>query len=418
MLDRRFAFVSVVAVVALTLLCAPLSAQKKRRRDPGAGRLITEFPVPDVAPIDVEAATEKALSAMLGREEEGGQWPYEGVYREDRGALPQGYRVGGTSISILGMVCAPGYREDGPRKQAVDRALRFVLKTLDVERMQEGFQGGYDVRGWGHIYALTCLLYLDDFGLVPKELQEQVDQRIPWLTQVLVDSAIPQGGGWNYSRRRGYMSPRNRASTFMTAPALQALFHAKARGHDVPDDVVEQALAALERARSQEGGYAYGAPEDSRNEVADEDLGMMDKTPSAAARAAVCETTLMLAGRGDAARHAAAVRLFFEHWDDLAVRKSQRGTHIPPYGIAPYYFLFGHMYCAQAVEQLADEGLASECREKMRVMLARSIEADGSWNDRQFGRSAGYGTAMALLAMHMPRLPQPHQWRAGAAKKD
>ena len=55
MLDRRFAFVSVVAVVALTLLCAPLSAQKKRRRDPGAGRLITEFPVPDVAPIDVEA---------------------------------------------------------------------------------------------------------------------------------------------------------------------------------------------------------------------------------------------------------------------------------------------------------------------------------------------------------------------------
>ena len=138
----------------------------------------------------------------------------------------------------------------------------------------------------------------------------------------------------------------------------------------------------------------------------------------ATARAAVCETTLMLAGRGDAARHAAAVRLFFEHWVDLAVRKSQRGTHIPPYGIAPYYFLFGHMYCAQAVEQLADEELAAECREKMRVMLARSIEADGSWNDRQFGRSAGYGTAMALLAMHMPRLPQPHKWRAGAAKKD
>jgi len=417
MLDRRFVILLVAAAAALTLVCAPLTGQKKRRRDPGAGRLITDFPVPDAAPIDVAAATQKALSAMLALEEEGGQWPYEGVYREDRGALPQGYRVGGTAISILGMVCAPGYREDEAREQAVGRALRFVLETLDVERMQEGFKGGYDVRGWGHIYALTCLLYLDDFDLVPAELQEQVDQRIPWLTQVLVDSAIPQSGGWNYSRRRGYMSPRNRASTFMTAPALQALFHAKARGHDVPDDVVEQALAALERSRSKLGGYAYGAPADSRNEVADVDLGMMDKTPSAAARAAVCETTLMLAGRGDAARHAAAVRLFFEHWDDLAVRKSQRGTHIPPYGIAPYYFLFGHMYCAQAVEQLADEELAEECRAKMRVMLSRSIEANGSWNDRQFGRSAGYGTAMALLAMHMPRLPAPHPWRAGASGK-
>ena len=111
---------------------------------------------------------------MLGREEEGGQWPYEGVYREDRGALPQGYRVGGTSISILGMVCAPGYRDDDRRVAAVERALRFVLKTLEVDRMQEGFQGGYDVRGWGHIYALTCMLHLQDAKMVPKDLVEQV----------------------------------------------------------------------------------------------------------------------------------------------------------------------------------------------------------------------------------------------------
>ena len=50
-------------------------------------------------------------------------------------------------------------------------------------------------------------------------------------------------------------------------------------------------------------------------------------------------------------------------------------------------------------------------------MLARGVEANGAWNDRQFGRSAGYGTAMALLAMHMPRLPKPHKWRPGASKK-
>lgn len=415
MLDRRSVF--VIALAALVFCCSPLTAQKKRRRQAGAGRLITEFPVPEKAPIDVAAATATALEQLMSLEEKGGQWPYEGVYREDRGALPQGYRVGGTSISILGMVCAPGYRDDDGRVAAVERALRFVLKTLEVDRMQEGFQGGYDVRGWGHIYALTCLLYLKDFQLVPAALAKQVDEKTSWLVEVLVTSAIPKNGGWNYSRRRGYMSPRNPASTFMTAPALQALFHAKARGHDVPDDVVEQALAALERSRSEGGGYAYGAPAKSRNDVPDDELGMMDKTPSAAARAAVCETTLMLAGRGDEARHAAAVKLFYDHWDDLAVRKSQQGTHIPPYGIAPYYFMFGHMYCAQAIEQLADEELRDECRARMRVMLARGVEANGAWNDRQFGRSAGYGTAMALLAMHMPRLPKPHKWRPGASKK-
>ncbi|MFN3244424.1 MAG: hypothetical protein ACE37K_23160 [Planctomycetota bacterium] len=417
MLQRRFVH-AVVVLATLTLCCFPLTAQKKRPQPAGGGRRITEFPVPDAAPVDVATATKLAMQGLIGLEEEGGQWPYEGVYREDRGQLPQGYRVGGTSIAILGMVCAPGYRDDEARVAAVDRALRFVLKTLEVDRMQKGFQGGYDVRGWGHIYALTCLLHLQDAKMVPKELAEQVDKKVPWLVETLVESAIPKNGGWNYSRRAGYMSPRNRASTFMTAPALQALFHAKKRGHAVPDDVVEQALDALDRSRSVGGGYAYGSSSQNRNDIEEEDIrSIMDKTPSAAARAAVCETTLMLAGRGNAERHAAAIDLFFEHWDDLAVRKSQLNTHIPPYGIAPYYFMFGHMYTAQAIEQLADADRRAHYRTRMREYLARSIEQNGTWNDRQFGRSASYGTAMALLAMHMPHLPKPFAWRAASAKK-
>ena len=126
MLDRRSVFVAALA--ALILCCSSANAQRKRRRPAGAGRLITEFPVPERPPIDVAAATTDALSRLIALEEEGGQWPYEGVYREDRGALPQGYRVGGTSISILGMVCAPGYSDDERRVDAVGRALRFVLK--------------------------------------------------------------------------------------------------------------------------------------------------------------------------------------------------------------------------------------------------------------------------------------------------
>jgi hypothetical protein len=202
----------------------------------------------------------------------------------------------------------------------------------------------------------------------------------------------------------------------MTAPALQALFHAKARGHDVSDLVVTQALDALERARAKPGGYAYGAPAKSQAAVEEAALTMMDKTPSSAARAAVVETTLLLAGRGDPERLERAVRLFFDHWDDLAVRKSQRGTHIMPYGMAPYYFLFGHVYAAQAIERLANAELRDTLRERMRVMLAKAREDDGSWNDRQFETSAGYGTALALLAMHMPQLPAPAGWAAAATK--
>ncbi|MCB9876442.1 MAG: terpene cyclase/mutase family protein [Planctomycetes bacterium] len=411
-------------VLASFLLAALLPAQQEKKApapaDGYAPTIFTEFPVADGKPLDVDAATAAAIAGMLRLQEgDDEQWPYEGVYREDRGQLPVGYRVGGTAIGILGMVAAPGYRADADRKAAVTRGLTFVLDTLENQRMTEGFEGTYDVRGWGHIYALTCFLQLQDHGLVPKALADRVADRTGWLVKILCGSAIPQAGGWNYSRRRGYLDPRNTASTFMTAPALQALFHAKARGYEVDEQVVQQALDALERARSKEGGYAYGAPLESRNDVADEGLGMMDKTPSAAARATACETTLMLAGRGDKARLQKAIELFFAHWDDLAVRKSRTGTHIPPYDIAPYYFLFGHVYCAQAIEMLDDEAQRADYRSRLRALLARSREADGTWNDRQFPRSAGYGTAMALLVMHMPGLPRPFAFApAEAAGKE
>lgn len=397
------------------LVVSMLPAQRKRApRDPAAGKLITEFPVPDVPPLNIAEASKKAIKGVLGLQEDGSQWPYEGVYREDRGLLPVGYRVGGTAITIMGLVSAPGYKTDSQRVAAVERGIKFVLETLDHDRMQEGFKGGYDVRGWGHIYALTCFLHLRDARLVPKSMQEELADKTKWLVETLCTSAIPKSGGWNYSRRAGYMSPKNRASTFMTAPALQALFHAKARGYAVPDKVVEEALTALNRARTKVGGYAYGSGPKNLNKIPDAELRFMDLAGSSAARAAVCETTLLLAGQGDKERHLNALQLFFKHWDDLAFRKSQRGTHIKPYGIAPYYFMFGHLYCAQAIEQVEDKKLRTEFREKMRQILARSVDEGGTWNDRQFGRSAGYGTGMALMTAHMSRLPRPHPWRPGA----
>tara|TARA_R110002094_G_scaffold16941_11_gene28503 strand:- start:3057 stop:4298 length:1242 start_codon:yes stop_codon:yes gene_type:complete len=396
------------------LVVSLLPAQRKKApARPGASRLITEFPVPDVPPLDAAKATKTAIAGVLALQEEGNQWPYEGVYREDRGNLPVGYRVGGTSITIMGLVSAPGYRDDEKRNDAVTRGLEFVLEALDHDRMTEGFIGGYDVRGWGHIYALQCLLHLQDYRLVPANLTDKVTEKVDWLVKTLVASAIPKSGGWNYSRRAGYKSPKNSASLFMTAPALQALFHAKVRGHSVPDEVVEEALGAIERARTSAGGYAYSSANRNLNDKGEEDLRFMDLAPGSAARAAVCETTMLLAGRGDEARHRKALELFFESWDHLAVRKSQRGTHIKPYGIAPYYFMFGHLYCAQAIEQIKDAKAREGFRAQMRQILARSIDENGTWNDRQFGRSAGYGTAMALMTMHMNRLPKPHPWRAG-----
>lgn len=375
----------------------------------------TTFPVPDAAPLDPDVAIERAVARLLQLPEgDGDQWPYEGVYREDRGQLPVGYRVGGTSIVCLAMLAAAGYSRDEARQKAMESGVGFVLKTLDEPRMSLAFIGNYDVRGWGHIYALQLFLSLQEAKAVPAIHAQKVEEKTAWLVKALCESAIPTAGGWNYSRRAGYESPRNTASTFMTAPALQALFLAKARGHAVDAEVVEQALAALERSRSAPGAYGYGAALQNQNGKSEDELSMMDKVGSSASRAALVETTLLLAGRGDQERLRRSIDWFFRHWDDLAVRKSQPNTHIPPFGIAPYYFLFGHTYAAQAIEMLPDSDDKDSLRTRMRAFLARSMDEDGTWNDRQFDRSAGYGTAMAVLALRMPHIPKPARYTAPA----
>jgi hypothetical protein len=396
---------STLAVVCVAGLAAAPAAQRPAApaKPPLDASKFEQLP-----PLDVAAATTAAVAALLQLAEGDAreQWPYEGVYRDVDG-IPLGYRVGGTAIVCLAFVAAPGYGEDKERQAALQRGVAFVLKSLDEPRMAVAFDGKYDVRGWGHIYALQLFLTLQDQKLVPKAHADAILAKTPWLVQALVASAIPEAGGWNYSRPGGYLSASNRASTFMTAPALQALFFASARGHTVPAKVIDEALTALERARAEPGGYAYGAPPQSQAEVGEDKLSMMDKTPSSAARATAVESTLLLAGRGDQARLLRAIERFFSNWDALAVRKSQLGTHIMPYGIAPYYFMYGHWYAAQAIELLADDKAKVALRERMRQYLARSRDTDGSWNDRHFDRSAGYGTALAILAMQMPKLPLP-----------
>ncbi|MBK8976391.1 MAG: hypothetical protein IPM29_10715 [Planctomycetes bacterium] len=366
----------------------------------------------------VAAEVERGCAILLDMQEGDGrrEWPYEGVYRTDedgqRRVIPIGYRVGGTAIGALALLAAPGYdAADDPaaaeRRAAVRRALEFVLEALALPLMQPSTEDRYDVRGWGHIYALQLLLRLRDLGGVPAGLAEPVDERVTWLVDALQASAIPRLGGWNYAGRQ-------RPSPFMTAPALQALFWAAARGEAVDPAVVEAALDALERGRAAAGSIAYAVPAESRAEVAEAELAFMDLLPGSIGRMVCVEATLWAAGRGSQQRLGAAVDAFFEHWQALEARRKRSGTHVRPYGVAPYYFVFAHYHVAQAIELLDDPAVRDARRSALRELLANVREPDGGYNDRVFPRSRAYGTAMIMMALRMSELPRPERYGPGA----
>ncbi len=81
-----------------------------------------------------------------------------------------------------------------------------------------------------------------------------------------------------------------------------------------------------------------------------------------------------------------------------------------PYGVAPYYFIYGHYYVAQAIELLPDGDQRTSYRERFRKTMAKVRDKDGGWNGRVFTRSRNYGTAMGMMAISMKDLPQPATW--------
>ena len=390
--------VRLASFAALACLALPCTAQE-----------------PELVPVDEKGlpqAIDRGVEILLEMQEAykstgdgdvASEWPYEGVYRE-RGEIPPGYRVGGTSICAWALLEAPGWKKDKARREAVERGLEFVLDLLETKRMDSGFSGGYDVRGWGHAYALNFLLKMREMKRVPKKHAKAVDTKIKWLIQTLVETEI-EAGGWNYARRGG-----GKASTFMTAPTLQFLFYAKEQGEDVDEDVLMRGLEQLELARLDTGAYQYSTnPDNVRGTGFEAVEGSTGRSP-------VCETTLLLAGRGSVERVRLSLDQFFEHWEWLEQRRRQDRTHIPPFMIAPYYFFFAHFYAAQAIEQLPEKDRA-EYRVKLYALFDKVREGSGGWNDRVFPRSENFGTAMTILGLMQPDVTRPAGWEGDASSR-
>ena len=344
-------------------------------------------------PTDAEAIA-TGVAKIVAMQEKGpgadvaAEWPYEGVYRVG-GKIPYGYRVGGTSIASMALLAAPGFADDAARKDAISRAIDFVAKSKDEPLLSPEYGGNYDVRGWAHCYGLRFLVAAKKAGAVGETQKSAVDAAIAFYLDALKKTEIPQVGGWQYARGPGIDNPCP-TSPFMTAPCLFALIEAKESGLDVSDELIARTVKALEITRGDSGYVAYNASRQTRD-----DAGQI---PGAIGRMCAVETALARAGKGDEKRVRFAVEKFFEFWPELEKRRKKTGTHVAPYGVAPYYFFYAFTHAAAAIELLPEAERAAN-RTKFRELLFKVRDADGTWNDRVFPRSASFGTAMSVLAL-------------------
>ncbi len=355
----------------------------------------------------VEVLVDQCVDAILRLQEPGegadaeqppSQWPYVGVYKV-KGRTPVPYRIGGTAIAVMALAQSPRFASDQSVRDAVGRGLDYLCEAWkDPQMSLADYQGGYDTRVWGHIEALTCLARLSRLTLIADDRRDAVTAAASRYLEGVVALEMPRTGGWNYARPDGRDAAGSPAA-FVTAAALEALYEAQAAGLPVPDGLIDRGLDVLERAKDASGSVVYSGAARAAPTVA-------DGVPGAIGRMVAGETMLLRGGRGSAAAVRGAVDAFIVHWKWLDARRAKPGTHQRPYMVAPYYFMFAHRHAAMAVELLPVSERA-EYRRRINELLLSVRSEDGSWNDRVFASSAGYGTSMALLSLMQPNLDQP-----------
>src|SRR5262245_42498674 len=164
---RRMLLVLLIILVALQMA-------------PHRSLLPATFAEPEKLP-EPSALIAAAVKQLVQMQEEGGQWPYEGVYRVNR-EIPVGYRIGGTAIAATALLFAAP--TDPAAMSAVDKAQVFILKELGDPLMTPSVENVYDVRIWGQAYALEFLCHVraaKRAGTHAKAVDEWIAKLIPML---------------------------------------------------------------------------------------------------------------------------------------------------------------------------------------------------------------------------------------------
>jgi hypothetical protein len=330
------------------------------------------------------------------------------------------FRTAVTGLCISALIEA---REQfqGDRRQriesAIDRGQAWLLDHGDDLRRSEpdpyDDHFGYALYNlWGHSFAIQALVQLHNRAAGDDELQTRLKTSVQNHVDRLRSCSF-LNGGWGYydspvtdrfgraakPRRARLQHPADSSSCFSTATVLIALKQAERLGVEFPEKLIGEALASIERQRYPDFAYAYG-----------EYLRMMprydiNRPAGSLGRSQVCNLATRMYDDErvtDEVLKTWLNRLYARNgWLDNGRKRHIPGKspHSSDFGVAGYFFYYGHFYAAMCIEQLP---MAERpyFQDHLAHILVPLQEKDGSWWDYiLYDYHQQYGTAMAISAL-------------------
>lgn len=370
--------------------------------------------LPDtLGPAEARAALARALEFLVRTQNADGSFgtpTIEGLW-DSHYALESYYawQYAGVALAVYGLALAP---ETAERRRTLERAAEWLVTTRFPKRPSDWDNDTM----WAAVYGLVaCVRIADDPRFASDAWRTRLAARGHDCAAFLVATQVPEGG-WGYYDDPPFTARPKWATSFSTAAVLPALARARelgwvaapdsssARAAPTSDDteLVRRARDYVRRCALPNGAYAYDLRPVSRFGGGEH----IDSVKGSLGRIQVCNWALARVGERSITRDKLEIGLaaFFEEHRFLDVARMRPVPHEAYYANAGYFYYFGHLYAAEAIELLPVETRES-FHARLRPHLVKTQRPDGSFCDYQsqsYNVAACTGMAAAALALGLP----------------
>jgi hypothetical protein len=353
-------------------------------------------PITPPAPAEIEQAIDRGVEFLLKRQNPDGSWGSANITRPKDIPIPvpgahQAFHGAVTALCVSALIETGG---DRPEVIAsLERGEDWLLKNLSHIRRAtpDTFYNS-----WTHAYGIQALVRM--LGRKPNDaercrrIRELIEQQIDMLQRYEVID-----GGWAYYDLNAHTrKPSGSTMSFVTAAVLVALHEAKQVGIEVPQKIIDRAMASIRRQRKPDFSYLYG------EYLKWQPMMPINRPAGSSGRSQACNVAMQRWGDKETTNAVIETwldRLFARNlWLDLGRKRPI--PHESWFDIAGYFFYFGHYYAGLCIDQLP-ESERGPYQDHLAHVLLRLQEKDGSWWDFPlFDYHQQYGTAFALMSLY------------------
>ena len=356
---------------------------------------ITE-PIEGPSPSEIKTSIEKGVRFLLNAQNPDGSFGSHASSRpgEIYAPLPgshHAFRAATTSLAVSALIETRGNNEMAAG--SIDAAEKWMLENFKRVKRAQG-DTIYNV--WAHAYGIQALVRLRGREGITEERIAEIDELLNIQVERLVDYESVDGGWGYYDFRAQGAKPTSSSISFVNGTVLVAFKEAADVGIEIPQKIVDRAVASIKRQQKPDFTYLYG------EYLKDSPMMGINRPGGSLGRSQVCNLGLRL-WEGDEqitdnVIKAWLYRLYLRNgWLDIGRKRPI--PHEAWMQVAGYFYYYGHYYAGLCIDQLQPEDRA-EYRAMLSKILIQHQEPDGCWWDYTlFKYHKEYGTAFALMSM-------------------